>query len=96
MENETAELSDPSVSEEVKQAEQNTTTDTAAVEVVETKQAEPERKFTQAELDAAIQKRLLKEERKVHRRVEQQLREQAEATTREIQPQRESFRDDDE
>lgn len=97
MEIEAADLSaTPSVSEEVKQAEPNTTTETAAVEVVETKQAEPERKFTQAELDAAIQKRLLKEERKVHRRVEQQLREQAEAKMREIEPQRESFRDDDE
>lgn len=96
MKNESAELSaEPSVSEDIKQPEQNTPEATAAAEVVETKQAEPERKFTQAELDAAIQKRLLKEERRVHRRVEQQLREQAEAKAREIEPQRESYRDDD-
>lgn len=95
MENEVADLSSqPSISEDVKAPEQNTPADTAAAEVVEPKQAE-ERKFTQAELDAAIQKRLLKEERKVHRRVEQQLREQAEAKAREIEPQRESYRDED-
>lgn len=61
MENEVADLSaQPSISEDVKAPEQNTPADTAAAEVVEPKQAEPERKFTQAELDAAIQKRLLK------------------------------------
>ena len=96
MENETVEVSTtPSVSEEVKPTEPNTTTDTAAAEVVETKQVEPERTFTQAELDAAIQKRLLKEDRKVHRRVEQQQREQAEARAREVAPERDSYRDDD-
>ena len=61
----------------------------------EEKQAEPAKTFTQAELDAAIQKRLLKEERRVHRRVEQQYREQAEARTREVAPARESFGDDE-
>ena len=94
MENEVAEVSAPSISEDVK-PELNTTPDTAADGVVEPKQAEPERTFTQAEMDAAIQKRLLKEERKVHRRVEQQLREQAEAKAREIEPDRNSYRDDD-
>jgi hypothetical protein len=64
-------------------------------EVDETKQAEPVKTFTQAEVDAMVQKRLLKEERRVHRRVEQQLREQSEAKTREIAPQRDEFRDDD-
>jgi len=96
VENETADLSAlPSVSEEVKPTEPNTPTDTASDVVVETKQAEPERTFTQAELDAAIQKRLLKEDRKVHRRVEQRLREQAEARAREVAPERDSYRDDD-
>jgi hypothetical protein len=59
------------------------------------KQAEPEKSFTQAEVDALVQKRLMKEERRTHRRVEQQMREQAEARTRETAPQRESFGDDD-
>lgn len=96
MENETVDLSaTPSESEEVKVTEPNTPTDTASDGVVETKQAEPAKTFTQAEVDALVQKRLLKEERRVHRRVEQQLREQAEAKAREIEPQRESFRDDD-
>lgn len=61
----------------------------------EEKQVEPAKTFTQAELDAAIQKRLLKEERRVHRRVEQQYREQAEARNREVVPQREAYRDDE-
>lgn len=96
MENETADLSAlPSVSEEVKPTEPNTPTDTAAAEVVETKQVEPAKTFTQAEVDALVQKRLLKEERKVHRRVEQQLREQEAARAREIEPKRDSYRDDD-
>lgn len=59
------------------------------------KQAEPVKTFTQAEVDAMVQKRLLKEERRVHRRVEQQLREQAEARLRAVEPQREEFRDDE-
>lgn len=64
-------------------------------EVDDTKQVEPAKTFTQAEVDAMVQKRLLKEERRVHRRVEQQLREQSEAQTREIAPKRDEFRDDD-
>jgi len=53
-----------------------------------------EKTFTQAELDALIQKRLLKEERKIHRRVEAQLREQlAKAQTPE--PKREAYSTDE-
>jgi hypothetical protein len=66
-----------------------------AGEVDESKQDEPAKTFTQAEVDALVQKRLLKEERRVHRRVEQQMREQTEAQTREIAPKRDEFRDDD-
>ena len=64
-------------------------------EVDDKKQDEPVKTFTQAEVDAMVQKRLLKEERRVHRRVEQQLREQSEAKVREIEPRRDEFRDDD-
>jgi hypothetical protein len=75
-------------------AELNTPAATAADgEVEEPKQAE--RTFTQAELDAAIQKRLLKEERRVHRRVEQHLRAQAQAQTAQVEPRREAFGDDE-
>lgn len=58
-------------------------------------QEQAERTFTQAEVDALIQKRLLKEERRVHRRMEQQLRERAEAARVQNAPQREDFRDDE-
>lgn len=64
-------------------------------EVDDNKQDEPVKTFTQAEVDAMVQKRLLKEERRVHRRVEQQLRDQADAQTREIAPRRDEFRDDE-
>lgn len=86
----------PGESEPVNKTEQDTPEGTAPDgKVDESKQAEPERKFTQAELDAAVQKRLLKEERRVHRRVEQQLREQAEARARAVEPKRDEFRDDE-
>lgn len=73
---------------------QNTPLATAAEGATETKQDEPAKTFTQAEVDALVQKRLLKEERRVHRRIEQQLREsqQAEALK---PPERQAFRDDD-
>lgn len=61
----------------------------------EVKQAVPAKTFTQEEVDAVVQKRLQKEERKTVRRVEQQHREQLEARSREIAPQREAFVDDD-
>ena len=67
----------------------NPATATAAGDEAEPKQAE--RTFTQAELDAAIQKRLLKEERRVHRRVEQQLRDQAQSQVAKTEPKREAF-----
>jgi hypothetical protein len=90
----TAEPSAPSVSEEVNLAEQNTPLETADDGVVETKQEEPAKTFTQAEVDAMVQKRLLKEERRVHRRIEQQLREQQQSRALEA-PSRDEFRDDD-
>lgn len=68
---------------------------TAAEGEVETQeQAKEERKFTQAEVDALIQKRLLKEERRVHRRIEAQLREQQQSQVAQKPPEREEFRDD--
>jgi hypothetical protein len=86
---------EPSISVDDKQTEPNTPEGTAPEGVVEEKQAEPAKTFTQAEVDAMVQKRLLKEERRVHRRIEQQLREQQEAKAREVAPKRESFQDDD-
>ena len=91
---ETADLSAPVVSDDIK-PELNTPEGTAPEGEVVEKQAEPAKTFTQAEVDAMVQKRLLKEERKVHRRVEQQMREQAEAQIREVAPARDNFKDDD-
>jgi hypothetical protein len=73
---------------------QNTPLATAADGALEEKQVDTPKTFTQAEVDALVQKRLLKEERRVHRRIEQQLREsqQAEALK---PPTREAYRDDD-
>jgi hypothetical protein len=91
---EVAGLPASSESELVNQPELNTPEATAADGVVEEKQVEQSAKtFTQAEVDALIQKRLLKEERRVHRRIEQQLRQsqQAEALK---EPKREAFGDD--
>jgi hypothetical protein len=61
---------------------------------VEQKQDEPAKTFTQAEVDAMVQKRLLKEERRVHRRIEQQLREQQQSEVLKVEPRRETFQDD--
>ncbi len=70
--------------------------ETAAEGDVETKQEESAPKtFTQAEVDALIQKRLLKEERRTHRRIEQQLRERAEQQQVSVAPERENFKDDE-
>lgn len=92
---EDADLSAPVLSDDAK-PELNTPEGTApGGGVDDKKQDEPAKTFTQAEVDAMVQKRLLKEERRVHRRVEQQLREQAEAKAREIEPKRDEFRDDD-
>lgn len=68
---------------------------TAPEGLVEQKQEEPAKTFTQAEVDAMVQKRLLKEERRVHRRVEQQLREQQQQAVLQVEPKRDEFRDDD-
>jgi hypothetical protein len=88
-----AEQSAPVALADVTSEVQDTPLATAADGALEEKQAEPAKTFTQAEVDALVQKRLLKEERRVHRRIEQQLRQtqQAEALR---PPQREAFRDD--
>ena len=67
---------------------------TATPGEVEQKQDEPAKAFTQAEVDALVQKRLQKEERRVHRRVEQQLREQQSAERLAVELRRDSFVDD--
>lgn len=71
--------------------------ETAAAEGEQQKQ-EPEQKrtFTQEELDAIVQKRLLKRERQLHRQVEQQLREQMLTQARQEEPRREAFGSDEE
>ena len=95
MENESQVLETTVESEDVKPTELNTPPVTAADGVVEPKQDEQPKTFTQAEVDALIQKRLLKEERRVHRRIEQQLREQKQAEVLKIEPKRDDFRDDE-
>lgn len=96
MDNETTfvEESQPSVSEDVKASEQNTSLDTAANADVEEKQEAPAKTFTQEELDAALQKRLAKEERKWTRKMEAALAEKQTVAPKE-EPRRESFRDDE-
>jgi hypothetical protein len=84
----------PVVSDDVN-PESNIPEGTAPEGVVDKeKQDEPAKTFTQAEVDALIQKRLLKEERRVHRRIEQQQREQQQ-TQALTQPTRESYRDEE-
>ena len=95
MENESQVLETTVESEDVKPTELNTPPVTAADGVVEPKQDEPAKTFTQAEVDALIQKRLLKEERRVHRRIEQQLREQKQSEVLKTEPRRDDFRDDE-
>lgn len=82
---------------ELIQTEPNTPDEaTAADGEVETKQQdEPAKTFTQAEVDALVQKRLLKEERRVHRRIEQQMRESQQQQVRQQAPERQSFQDDE-
>lgn len=92
---EVAETIAPSESELANQTEQNTPEVTAAEGEVEQKeQVTEERKFTQAELDAAIQKRLAKEERRRTRELEQkleQMRQQQALKT----PERDEFASDE-
>lgn len=66
-----------------------------APEGEEAKQAEPAKTFTQAEVDALVQKRLQKEERRVHRKIEQQMRDAQQQQIRQQAPARESFVDDE-
>lgn len=87
-----------SESEEVKGTEQNTTDLTAQDGGVEEKAQEEKQEtktFTQAEVDALIQKRLLKAERRFSKQIEQTLREQQTARTLE-EPKREAFVDEQE
>lgn len=90
MSTEAAEQSAPVESADVN-AEQNTPAVTAAEGVVEQKQEESERKFSQAEVDAMIQKRLVKEARRQARSAQQEARERVLAN----EPKRDDFRDDD-
>lgn len=66
---------------------------TAAEGQTDQQEQAEERKFTQSELDAAIQKRLLKEERRIHRRLESQLRDQLAQQVRQAapEPKRDAF-----
>lgn len=83
------------VTDDVKPVQDTPGLETAAPGDVEQKQEEQTPKtFTQAEVDALIQKRLLKEERRVHRRIEQQLRERSEQHVAQVPPKREDFKDD--
>jgi hypothetical protein len=59
------------------------------------KQVEPVKTFTQEEVDALVQKRLLKKEREVLRNVQREQAEQAQRARIEQEPKRENFRDDD-
>jgi len=86
------EQSAPVELDNAKPEDQNTPEVTAASgEVDKQEQAKDERKFTQAELDAAIQKRLNKEQR----RIERQLREQLEKQQVAQPPKREAFQDEE-
>jgi hypothetical protein len=78
-------------SEDAKLPEQNTPAVTATDGVVEPKQDEPAKTFTQAEVDALIQKRLVKEARRQARNAEQQARERVLTN----EPKRDEFRDDE-
>ena len=88
---EVAEQSAPVVLEDTKPEVTNTPEATAASGEVEEQKQAPERTFTQAELDAAIQKRLVKEQRRIERNLRTQLEEQRVA----VAPKREAFQDED-
>lgn len=82
------------VSEDVKP--ESSTPETASESVESTKkQDEPKKTFTQEEVDALVQKRLLKEERKVARRVEQQFRAQAQQAAAQREPNPSEFNNDE-
>lgn len=87
----------PLVSDEIKQPEQNTPEATAAAgDVDKPKQEEQPKTFTQAEVDAIVQKRTAKAERQAVRRMEQQLREQQVQQVATTPPKREAFVSDEE
>lgn len=91
----TQEVIETSESELIK-TEPDTPEATAAEgDVEQQKQDEPAKTFTQAEVDALVQKRLLKEERRVHRRIEQQMREAQQQQVRQQPPDRQAFQDDE-
>lgn len=69
--------------------------ETAAAEGEQKQEPEQKRTFTQEELDAIVQKRLLKRERQIHRQVEERLREQMQSQARQEVPKRESFESDE-
>lgn len=95
MSNETVdEVIEPSAPESVGQTESIPEGTAPDGLVDKEKQVEPVKTFTQAEVDAMVQKRLLKEERRVHRRVEQQFREEQQRATLSVEPKRESFVDE--
>lgn len=95
-ENQAVENAVPTESEVVNQTELNTPEVTATEGQVDDKQAEPAKTFTQAEVDALVQKRLQKEERRIAKRFENEMREHQQAKVLEKAPERESFRNDDE
>jgi len=86
----------PTESEVVNQTELNTPEGTAPDGQVDEKQVEQAKTFTQAEVDALVQKRLQKEERRIARRFEQEQREHVQAQKLATQPEREAFRNEDE
>ena len=88
------EVATPNVEAETKNTVDAIPEDTAP-KGEETKQAEPAKTFTQAEVDALVQKRLLKKEREVLRNVQREQAEQAQRARIEQEPQRENFKDDD-
>lgn len=85
----------PVVTEDVKPTVPDTPEATAASGDVEQKEQAQEKMFTQAEVDALIQKRLRKEALRVQRQTEAQLREAQAARVAQTPPQRDDFRDDD-
>ncbi len=89
------EVSNEVVSEDLK-PELNTPEVTVTDEIVEKEQQEePVKTFTQAEVDAMVQKRLLKEERKNTRRLQEQRDAEIQQSNL-VEPRRTSFDNDDE
>lgn len=95
---EVLETVDPLESDEIKQPEQNTPEATAAAgDVDKPKQEEqPAKTFTQAEVDAIVQRQKLKAERQAVRRMEHQQREQQVQQVVATPPKREAFVSDEE